>query len=100
MVEAHRLAPVGEREVGVGLLGALERLGGLVELEAVQGLDAFEEGGLRRRLAGGGERDRAELLRVGRGAGEGERHDRQPSVMPHGRFLHPGDVVPSQSTAV
>ena len=43
VVVAHRLAPVGEGELRVGLLGLLERQRGLVELEVVQRLDAGEE---------------------------------------------------------
>ena len=62
MVVAHRLAPVGEREVRVGLLRLLEGDGGLVELEAVQRLDAGEERLLGASGSRRGEGDRAELL--------------------------------------
>ena len=63
MVVAHRLAPVGHRELRVGGLRLLERHGRLVELEVVQGLHAREEGVLRGGCARGGKRDRPELLR-------------------------------------
>ena len=63
VVVAHRLAPVGHHEVRIRLLRALERLGGLVELEAVKVLHAFEKRRLRAGRAGGRKGDGAELLR-------------------------------------
>ena len=43
MVVAHRLAPVGESETGVDLLGVLERLAGLLEPEAMERRHAAQE---------------------------------------------------------
>ena len=76
MVEAHRLAPVRHREGRVGLLRALERVRGFVELEAVQILHALDERRLRGGVARIRERDRAELLRTDRRRDRDER-DRQ-----------------------
>ena len=61
MVVAHRLAPVREREGGIGFLRLAEGVGRQIELEVVQRLGPREE----RRLRGGFRRrrkvDRAEL---------------------------------------
>jgi hypothetical protein len=46
VVVGHRLAPVRHREIGVRLLGLLERLLRFVVLEAVHQQDALDEGGL------------------------------------------------------
>ena len=100
MVVAHRLAPVGEREVRVGLLRLLEGDGRLVELEVVQRLDAGEErllraGGPRRRKG-----DRAELLgghlrrqRQGRHAAS-HRRRRRAHDEPWAKFLRTYRAAP------
>src|SRR5688572_10917784 len=88
MVVAHGLAPVSEREVGIECFRLAKRDGSLVELEAVQRFDAFEELRLCRRCARGLERDRAELLRhqwADRGrCGHGEDHDEAAQRSIHG----------------
>src|SRR2546423_1500573 len=50
MVVAHRLAPVAEREGGIGFLRFAERVAGDVELEVVERLHANEERRLRGRF--------------------------------------------------
>jgi len=72
MIEAHRFAPVAEREVGIGLLGLLKRLGGDVEFEVEERLDAGEERLLRRRFRRRRKMNRAE--RLGGGTLLRERH--------------------------
>ena len=61
VVVAHRLAPVSEREVRVGLLRFAEGLGREVELEVVVRLHAGEERTLRGRFGRRRKIDRAEL---------------------------------------
>ncbi len=88
MVVSHRLAPVGEREVGVELLSLAKSLGGVGILEAVQQQNASQEGLLRSRRAGVRELDPSQVrrLRAGQlgqrrrdqGAGEGVGDDAVP----------------------
>jgi hypothetical protein len=90
MVVAHRLAPIGERESRIRLLGFPERFGRLVELEAVKVLHAFDERGLRRRGARGLKLNRAELrrLRTGGRRRDQARQNRHNQRKP--RHLHKG----------
>jgi hypothetical protein len=72
MIEAHRLAPVAESEIGIGLLGLLKRLGGDVEFEIEERLDPGEKRFLRRRFRGRRKMNRPE--RFGRWRLRRERH--------------------------
>ncbi len=67
MVVRHRLAPVGEGEVGVDALSLAKRLGGVGILEAVEQQNASQEGLLRCRRAGVGELDPPQVRRLGAG---------------------------------
>jgi hypothetical protein len=78
VVVAHRLAPIGEREISVDSSCLAERDRGFIELEAVQCFDAFDELGLSSRIARRRKRDGAELLPGGdqhhaRGGSYGDR---------------------------
>ena len=91
MIEAHRLAPVSQRERRIGNLRFLKSLRRLVELKAMQILLTFEKRRLRSRRAQRRKRDAAKLPRTC-GRGPRERLIRQGSARPNHHtkmnFLH------------
>src|SRR5207248_11435122 len=65
MIEAHRLAPIREGEVGIRLLSLLKRFSRDIEFEVEESLDARE----KRRLRGGFRRRRKmNCAKLGRGS--------------------------------
>ena len=64
VVATHRLAPVGEREVGIDRLGLPKRLHRFIELKAVELLDPLDEGRPSAGCGRGLETNRLELLRT------------------------------------
>ncbi|MDE2906714.1 MAG: hypothetical protein OXQ28_11590 [Acidobacteriota bacterium] len=76
MVEAERLAPVRQAEIGIDGLRFAKCLAGILELEAVKRLHAGEERGLSPGGAGVGKVDAAQVRRQAAGGfagGPGER---------------------------
>ena len=92
MIEAHRLAPVSQRERRIGNLHFLKSLRRLVELKAMQILHTLEKRRLRSRRAQRRKRFGAKLPRTC-GRGPRERPNRQGSARPNHHtkmnFLHP-----------
>ena len=85
MVVAHGLAPVGEREIRIGLLRFPKRFRGFVEFEAVEVFHALDEQRLGRGGAGSRELNRAKLGALrDRGSGRksepsGDRNQTKPA---------------------
>ena len=88
MIEAHRLAPVSQRERRIGSLRFLKSLRRLVELKAMQILLTFEKRRLRSRRAQRRKRDAAKLPRPNRqGSARPNHHTKMNFLHPHRKFL-------------